>query len=177
MAAMQHSLTNYVALMQRMTFLRFRGSLDLPSQSNILQPLSVRRTQIVSSSKKLFDFGLDYEADTGFLDKNRDFLVPAHPLILKESTHPFIRQLATFCKSGAVEPSGESGGSRIIVAPTRSGSSSFKFVGIASQFKVRYTSPLPIHAIVDEIIFILPGIANKVDGEHQPDWTSLCAMH
>jgi len=37
-----------------------------------------------------------YETTTGFLDRNKDVLVPAHPLILQASSNAFIKVLHTF---------------------------------------------------------------------------------
>ena len=77
----------------------------------------------------------DYETTTGFLDKNKDFLVPAHPVIMKEAKNEFVQELVAI-SSSKLEDLIEMPQVRRRAPGT---TSSFRFVGVASQFRVLYS--------------------------------------
>jgi myosin heavy subunit len=115
-----------------------------------------------------------WHTQTGFLDKNKDFSVPAHPVLLHKAANRFIKYLfsaANKSSSGApVAGSGGGGGdsrrgSSIGGRPSAGGgggggASSFQFVGVATQFKTS------LKHLMETIGFDRPHICFAVNNTH-----------
>eukprot|EP01087_Luapelamoeba_hula_P019988 TRINITY_DN671_c2_g1_i4.p1 TRINITY_DN671_c2_g1~~TRINITY_DN671_c2_g1_i4.p1 ORF type:complete len:2510 (-),score=661.45 TRINITY_DN671_c2_g1_i4:15-7070(-) len=84
-------------------------------------------------SVKHFAGLVDYEATTGFLDKNRDYSVPAQVDALKSSTNRFLVQL--FNKQEAQVPESTDTKKKVMSIFQKDTGTSFRFVGVISQFR------------------------------------------
>jgi myosin heavy subunit len=101
---------------------------------------------------------------TGFLDKNKDFSVPAHPVLLQKAANGFIKFLFSAANKSASGASGGGGGSdsrrgsSIAGRPGGGGggggaASSFQFMGVATQFK---TSLKHLMETISYVLLALP---------------------
>src|SRR5262249_47554424 len=69
---------------------------------------AIPRLSSTAFTIKHYAGNVDYETSTGFLDKNKDFSVPAHPLIMQKAENPFLRTL--FGAGASAKSDGGGGG-------------------------------------------------------------------